>query len=60
MINLTFNWAWIPIVLLIVFGVGFFFKQSRDDQYGVGSAVGCFVCLLCLLGAWALGGIFIW
>lgn len=61
MINLNFHWAWIPIIALIIIGIWFFNKQSNDsDQFGLGTAFGCFGCILCFLVALVLGGIFIW
>jgi len=64
MVTLTFHWAWILIVILVIVGIACFIYFSNDDRGGIGSGIrsvfGCFLFVLCILIAAVLGGIFIW
>lgn len=64
MLNLTFHWAWIPFVIVIIIGIIAFWKLSGDSgdgpAAGLGSVAGCGVFLFALAVALVIGGIWLW
>lgn len=65
MINISFNWAWLPIAAIVVFAIIIaakigLFKNDTDDKLGIKHTFGCIVIIIGVLIAAVIGGIFIW
>lgn len=62
MITLTFNFWWIPIIIIVLFGIIVFIKAyvNKNDRFGFGAFFGFIVLIGCILLAVAIGGFTIW
>jgi len=62
MITLTFNFWWIPVIIIVLFGIIVFIKAyvNKNDKFGFGAFFGLIVLIGCILLAVAIGGFTIW
>lgn len=62
MITLTFNFWWIPIIIIVLLGIIAFLKAyvNKNDKFGFGAFFGLIVLIVCILLATTIGGLFIW
>lgn len=62
MITLTFNFWWIPVIIIVLFGIIVFIRACADknDKFGFGAFYGFIVLIGCILLAVAIGGFTIW
>ena len=62
MITLTFNFWWIPVIIIVLFGIIVFIRAyvNKNDRFGFGAFFGLIVLIVCILLAAAIGGFTIW
>ena len=62
MISISFHWAWILIITVIIIAIvlGCKVGLSNEDRVGIKSAVGCIIIIIGIIMAAVIGGIFIW
>lgn len=61
MIDLSFSWAWIPAIILVIAGIVVFYSMAKESgDYGIGEMFGCMGFIICVLIALVWLGIFVW